>query len=229
MPALIFLTDDERTPDPFPAIAALPTGKLSSSCARAMPNRRRELAHAAARIAQARGLMLSVANDAALAAEVCADGWHFSESEIETAARHRLRPRLLTCAAHSAHAVLRAHRAGAHAVLLSPIFATKSHADREPLGVTRLRTIARASPVPVYALGGIDAANVAQLNAHSARGDCGHRGLNSNLEPQMHKPRIHADALCAVVECAHIAPVIEALPSARDLPVGVDGIGKCRL
>jgi thiamine-phosphate pyrophosphorylase len=163
LPPLIFLTDDERTPDPFAAIAALPAGSLVIVRARDA-KRRREIGRIAARIAHAHALMLSVANDAGLAAELAADGLHFSESEIETAARHRRQSRLLTCAAHSANAVLRAHRAGAHAVLLSPIFATKSHEGRASLGIARLRTIARASPIPVYALGGIDAANVARLN-----------------------------------------------------------------
>ena len=55
LPPLIFLTDDERTPDPVPAIVALPRGSLvivRSTNA----NRRRELAHTAARIAQRHGL-----------------------------------------------------------------------------------------------------------------------------------------------------------------------------
>jgi thiamine-phosphate pyrophosphorylase len=163
LPALIFLTDDERTPDPFPAIEVLPPASLVIIRARD-PKHRRDLAHAATPIARARGLMLSVASDAALAAEISADGLHLSEAEMEAAAHHRLSSRLLTCAAHSAHAVLHAHRVGAHAVLLSPIFATRSHSNRASLGVTRLRTIARASPIPIYALGGIDAANVGQLN-----------------------------------------------------------------
>jgi len=163
LPPLIFLTDDERTPDPLPAIAALPRGSLVIVRSRDKA-RRRELAHAAARIARSRALMLSVASDAALAAEVAADGLHLSESEIGSTGHHRLHPRLLTCAAHSAQSLSRAHRAGAHAVLLSPVFATQSHAQRAGLGIARLRAIVRASPIAVYALGGITAENVAQLN-----------------------------------------------------------------
>jgi len=162
LPPLIFLTDDVRTPDPLPAIRALPRGSLVIVRSK-NPQRRRELAHAAARIAQRHGLLLSIAGDAALAAETAADGLHLSDAETEKAGRYRAKPWLLTAAAHSAHAVLRAHLSGAHAVLLSPIFATQSHTDRAPLGLARLRTIARTSPIPIYALGGIDAENVERL------------------------------------------------------------------
>jgi thiamine-phosphate pyrophosphorylase len=162
LPSLIFLTDDERTPDPLPAIAALPRGSLVVVRSR-NSKRRRELAHAAARIAQRHGLSLSIAGDAALAVETAADGLHLSEAEIEKAGRYRAKSWLITAAAHSAHTVLRAHLSGAHAVLLSPIFATQSHTDRAPLGLTRLRTIARTSPIPIYALGGIDAENAESL------------------------------------------------------------------
>jgi len=164
LPSLIFLTDDERTPDPLPAIANLPRGSLVILRARDA-TRRRDLACKAAHLAQRRGLMLSIAGDASLAAEVSADGLHLAESEIEKAGRYRSTDKslLLTAAGHSAYAVLRAHLAGVHAVLLSPIFATQSHPDRPPIGLTRLRTIARASPIPIYALGGIDAKNAEQL------------------------------------------------------------------
>lgn len=162
LPSLIFLTDDARTPDPLSAIGLLPRGAMTIVRARDC-GRRRELAFAAARIVQRKGLMLSIANDADLAREVSADGLHLSESRMLDAGRHRLQKWLITSAAHSARAVLRAQLAGAHAVLLSPVFATASHADRTPLGLARLRTIARHSPIPIYALGGIDARNVPLL------------------------------------------------------------------
>jgi thiamine-phosphate pyrophosphorylase len=164
LPPLIFLTDDERTPDPLAAIAALPRGSLIIVRSR-IAGRRRELAHAAARIAQRHGLSLSIAGDTQLATEVAADGVHLSEADTEKAGRIRANNKswLITAAAHSAHAVLHAHLSGAHAVLLSPIFATQSHKDRMPLGLTRLRTIAHTSPIPIYALGGIDAENVERL------------------------------------------------------------------
>lgn len=164
LPPLIFLTDDERTPDPFPAIAALPRGSLVIVRTRD-PARRRDWARKAAQLAQRHGLLLSVAGDAALAAEVAADGLHLAEADIEMAGRVRCANKtwLLTAAAHSGHAVWRAHLAGVHAVLLSPVFATPSHPGRPALGVSRLRTIARSSPIAVYALGGIDAQNVDRL------------------------------------------------------------------
>ncbi len=164
LPALVFLTDDERVPDPLPAISALPRNSLVIVRARD-GHRRREIAYAAARIAQRRGLWLSIAGDAALAAETAADGLHLAETDIEKAPHHLSADRgwLITAAAHSARAVARAHLAGVHAVLLSPVFATKSHPDRPALGLPRLRTIARTSPVPIYALGGIDSENVERL------------------------------------------------------------------
>lgn len=162
LPPLIFLTDDERTPDPMPAIAALPRRSLVIVRSR-NENRRRDLAHATARVAQRHGLSLSIAGDVALAAEVAADGLHLSESEIEKAGRYRAKSWLITAAAHSAYAVMRAHLSGAHAVLLSPVFETQSHTNRTPLGLTRLRAIARASPIPIYALGGVDTENVERL------------------------------------------------------------------
>jgi thiamine-phosphate pyrophosphorylase len=164
LPPLIFLTDDERTPDPLPAIAALPRGSLVIVRSRNAKHRR-ELAQAAARIAQRHRLSLSIAGDAALATEVAADGLHLPEAETEKAGRYRANNKswLITAAAHSAHAVLRAHLSGAHAVLLSPVFETQSHAGRMSLGLSRLRTIARTSPIPIYALGGIGAENVESL------------------------------------------------------------------
>lgn len=164
LPALIFLTDDERVPDPLLAIAALPCNSLVIVRARD-GHRRREIARAAARIAQRRGLWLSIAGDAALAAETAADGLHLAEADTQKAPHHLSTHRgwFITAAAHSARAVWRAQTAGVHAVLLSPVFATQSHPGRPPLGLGRLGAIARASRIPVYAMGGITAENVDRL------------------------------------------------------------------
>lgn len=58
--------------------------------------------------------------------------------------------------AHSPAEMAAARRAGAHAVLLSPVFATRSHPDGAVLGPVRWRLLAARSPVPVIALGGVD-------------------------------------------------------------------------
>jgi hypothetical protein len=57
LPPLIFLTDDVRTPDPLPAIRALPRGSLVIVRSK-NPQRRRELAHAAARIALSKSALI---------------------------------------------------------------------------------------------------------------------------------------------------------------------------
>jgi len=124
-----------------------------------------KLAETLAAIARARGLCLLIAGDAELAARIGAGGLHLAEARLREAAHIRaLHPSwLITAAAHSMRGVAQAARAGADAVLLAPVFPTSSHAERAGLGAARARFIAVDSPVPVYALGGVNAANVARL------------------------------------------------------------------
>lgn len=53
----------------------------------------------------------------------------------------------------------------AEAVLLSPVFATRSHPGAPTLGPVRFRLLAARSPVPVIALGGMDARRAARIGA----------------------------------------------------------------
>ncbi|MGB8364576.1 MAG: thiamine phosphate synthase [Rhizomicrobium sp.] len=158
MPPLVLMTDDERLPDPVAAALALPRGSLVVVRARDGA-RRRELAGRLAKIARTRRLVLLVADDPELAMRVGADGVHFPEGRAgKIAAWHARRPSwLVTAAAHSLGAAVRAAHCGADAVFLSPILATKSHRGCAALTPVRLRLIARLIPVPLYALGGIDA------------------------------------------------------------------------
>ena len=171
LPALVLLTDDERLPEPRDAVMALPRGSLVILRARER-KRCSALADMLAGLACAHGLEWIVADDPDLAARAGADGAHFPERKVSLAAHWRVRrPNwLITCAAHSLGACLRAARAGANAVLLAPVFATASHADRPGIGSLRARLIARDVPVPIFALGGIDAQTAGRLAGGSFAG-----------------------------------------------------------
>ena len=58
--------------------------------------------------------------------------------------------------AHSLRAIGAARRIGADAVLLSPVFATRSHPGAPTLGPVRFRLLARWADMPVIALGGMN-------------------------------------------------------------------------
>lgn len=106
-------------------------------------------------------LRLLVADDPVLAAR--ADGLHLPETRLCEAPHWRaMRPDwIITASAHSLAALLRARELDA--VFLSPVFATASHPGASWLTPARAAFIAAASPVPVYALGGVMARNAALL------------------------------------------------------------------
>jgi thiamine-phosphate pyrophosphorylase len=157
------MTDDTRLPDPVAAAANLPPGSLVIVRAREA-KRRADLALVLRKLAWRRGLILLIADDPALARVLGANGIHLPEAKAGDAGHWRAQnPHwLITAAAHSLGAVLKASHADA--VLLSPVFASQSHRDRPALGAARARLIARAVPLPVFALGGINAGNAASLS-----------------------------------------------------------------
>ena len=163
---LVLMTDDARLPDPLAAARRLPRGAIVVVRSRD-DAQRAALGLALKAIARARGLRLLIASDPALATRIGADGIHLPQARAHEASHWRARHPawIITAAAHS----LRACR-GADAVFLSPVFATASHPDAPALGAMRARMATRASPVPVYALGGIDARSVRSLAGASFAG-----------------------------------------------------------
>ena len=164
LPPLILMTDDERLPNPLAAARRLPRGSLVIVRSR-NEVRRTALTHALLALARSRLLLVSVADDPALAIAAGADGLHLPEARLSEAAHWRARcPRLLiTAAAHSSRALSRAAYTRADAALLSPVFATQSHRGAATLGPIHARLIACAARLPVYVLGGIDDRNVMRL------------------------------------------------------------------
>ena len=164
LPPLILMTDDERVRDPLAAAGSLPKG--AAVILRHRNDEKRASLGAALRgLTRRNDLLLLIAGDAALATRLGADGVHFPEAQWTAIMPCRTRhPEwIITAAAHSERALLRANRAGADAVLLAPLFHTKSHPKRADFGVARFRLLAARAPIPVYALGGVTAANAGRL------------------------------------------------------------------
>lgn len=174
LPARLLMTDAARVADPATDIARLESGDAVIVRDYGRPERAAH-AHALKRLCRRRGLLLLVAGDARLARAIGADGLHLPESLVAAPGwRRSKRPGwLVTAAAHSRAAIARAFACGVDAVLVSPVFPTASHPGSRTLGLLRFARLARASRLPVYALGGISAATLRRLNGLPIAGIAG--------------------------------------------------------
>src|SRR5690606_5677706 len=89
-----------------------------------------------------------------LALRVGADGVHWPERRLPE--RRTSDVGLVSASAHSAKGVALATARGADLCVLAPVFPTRSGSGRPPLGLFRASQIARASALPVIALGGVN-------------------------------------------------------------------------
>ncbi|MBP7410617.1 MAG: thiamine phosphate synthase [Methanoculleus sp.] len=109
--------------------------------------------------------------DVALAAG--ADGVHLGASDLPIREARRIAPPgfIIGASVGSAAAAVRAGAAGADYVALSPTFATASKDDAGPgRGLAALSAIRAAVALPLVAIGGINAGNVADVIAAGADG-----------------------------------------------------------
>jgi thiamine-phosphate pyrophosphorylase len=158
LPRLWMMTDERQGDGLWPALARLPRGSGVIFRHHRLPAaERRALFDDVRRLAKARGLILLFAGAAAWKA----DGLHH---------RRPGPPRFGTAAAHDIAEIRAAERSGAAAVLLSPVFATRSHPGAPVLGPLRFAGLMRATRLPVIALGGVDARRGARLMRMGAYG-----------------------------------------------------------
>jgi len=178
LPPLLFLTDPERTPQPWEQAGRLPPGAgvvlrgFGRDSERATGER-------LGKVCRERRLTLLVGADEALAEAIGAAGLHLPERDLGRAPAVRMRRPdwLITGAAHSQAELDRAALAGVDAVLLSPVFASASPSAGAPLGVDRFQAWVKGARVPVYALGGVTATTAPALAASRACGLAGVSGI----------------------------------------------------
>lgn len=159
LPDLWLLSDERNDPALEGALRRLPRGSgFIYRHYHLQPEERVARWFELLRIARARGHVAVLADSSLTAREWGADGLYGAPRALYPTSD------LLTLAsAHSLHEIGLANRARADAVLLSPVFPTRSHAGATTLGTVRFRLLTAQAQMPVIALGGITAGSARRL------------------------------------------------------------------
>ena len=171
-PCFFLFTDQHRLPDPMDVLQRLPRG-AAVVLRHPDQNQLRDLARRIVPAAHRLGLLVLLAGDVRLALQYGCDGVHLSQHRARRGPQRILFPGpdfLITAAAHDAMSLRRAARAGAHVVMLSPVFATQSHVGAKPMGALRFARLAARSVRPVIALGGVTPRGAKRLSLGPACG-----------------------------------------------------------
>ncbi|MCL6730931.1 thiamine phosphate synthase [Sphingomonas hankyongi] len=157
LPRLWLMTDERMGNRLWEAIERLPAGEAGIVFRHYATEKtvRGRLAAQVAECCRKRDLALGLGSDAALAHEVGAD---FIHNAPEPAGTLRL-----SKSVHSIEDAIRARAQRAALVFISPVFATRSHPGREPLGPDAAVAIAAAAGLPAIAMGGMNAQRFAPL------------------------------------------------------------------
>lgn len=150
----IWLMTDERigNTDLLRAIARMPRGSAVVFRHYSLPEaERRALFAQVRRAARARQCLVLLAGDPGQARAWGADGHHGRTGRPFCTHRNWLH----SAPVHDHRELVAAQRAGADALLVSPLFRTRSHPGVRPLGSVRFAGLARMARVPVIALGGV--------------------------------------------------------------------------
>jgi len=138
-------------------------------------------------------LLINDRLDVALALD--AAGVHLAGHSLPTAVARRVlgAGKLLGVSTHSVGEACRAAEDGADFIVFGPVFTTPSKvAYGPPQGLQQLRTVARAVPIPVIAIGGIDHTNLPQVVQAGAYGVAMIRAVLAASDPQKATQQLQA-------------------------------------
>ena len=186
--------------------AALEAGlRLVQYRAKEVDDSRRFAEASALRQLCARHGALFLVNDRVdLALAVDADGVHLGQADLPPALARRLlgRERLIGRSTNRLEHLHQAVADGCDYVGVGPVHATPTKPGREPVGLAYVAAAAAQSPIPCFAIGGIDSTNLAAVLAAGAAGVAVVRAITAAEDP--------AAATLQLLE------LLEAFPAARD-------------
>jgi len=126
-------------------------------------------------------------DDVAIAREVDADGVHLGQGDLPLDEARRLWPapgKRFGLSTHNELQAVMASRRSPDYIGVGPVFATPTKAVPDPiLGLERMASILRSSPVAAVAIGGIDRGNLAEVLRRGARNFCVVRAVNRQPDP----------------------------------------------
>jgi len=111
-----------------------------------------------------------VNGDIDLARRTGADGVHLQTGQYLALAQAPVTDLVWSASTHSRAELLQAARLGAGFAVLSPVLPTRSHPGAATLGWDGFASACDGTPIPVYALGGMQTGMLATARAHNAHG-----------------------------------------------------------
>jgi len=119
---------------------------------------------------RAAGLRTLVRDDVRLAEQVGADGVHFSAAVAAGLTQRPSTQGIVSMACHDQVGLAHAAVLGVDMVMLSPVHATSTHPDAQPLQWSGFEALASGRAFSVYALGGMAESSLAMARDAGARG-----------------------------------------------------------
>ncbi len=137
------------------------------------------------RLCAEHGALFLVNDRVDLALAVDADGVHLGQGDLPVAvARRLLGPeRLIGRSTHRLVELRRAVLEGCDYVGVGPVHATPTKPGREPVGLAYVRAAAAESPIPFFAIGGIEAAGLPEVRAAGAERVAVVRAITAAADP----------------------------------------------
>jgi len=132
-------------------------------------------AEAVVRLAHSHGALVLINDGEEIARRVGADGIHLSAASL-AACRQRPDFAWVGASCHSADEIARAAELGLDYALLGPVLPTPSHPEASGLGWAEFTRSIAGSPIPVFALGGMQMNLLALAQEHGAHGIALRRG-----------------------------------------------------
>ncbi|MCP9805791.1 thiamine phosphate synthase [Cyanobium sp. T1B-Tous] len=142
-------------------------------------------ARALRQLCAAHGALFLVNDRIDIALAVEADGVHLGQGDLPPAlARQLLGPdRLIGRSTHALAQLQQAVTEGCDYVGVGPVHATPTKPGREPVGLDYVRQAAAASPIPFFAIGGVEASNLAAVRAAGADRVAVVRAITEAVDP----------------------------------------------
>ena len=153
----------------IPALAADGLRLLIVRALELAPGQRVQLVRRVRDLRRGTGLRLVLSGTALEARQAGACGLHSSAAAL-AGLTERPPTRLWAVSAHNGRDLERARALGADVALVSPVLPTSRHGEDQALGWDGLRALAVASPLPVYAQGGLGPGDIEAARAAGALG-----------------------------------------------------------